>query len=456
MEAAATDGTGGPIPGDLPWERPIRQITLAARADVLDEMAGPWKQYMDAIESCHDQLGKIWDTVLDKNWKGKAADSCHRYWGTLQQEVRGLSQNYNGMPSILASTGKAIREATHAIPIPIFSGNSLPGENGTGGDDAAIDGNMLYDDYQNYRGGYADFAFLHKALNEDANPSAERTYSKNKGYGRRRDQDKAYSDHDELVRKAAIENWYGENQNTANQAHDKLVTDYSHVIHNLPQPVGNTFSPPADDDHAKKDPGDHHLPGGGDGAGVSYGAGSFGAVGGAGIGAGAMHASLSPARHSAIPSPPSSITDGIRLAGDANPSGGSPVGGSGLSGASGSRLPISWSSPGGSAGGAGSFGAVGISGGFGGDAPTAATAMPRDGWWNRSPAGPVGPAAPTPAAKLAAGRPGAAGASGSSGLGMMPHGGSGTNRQRDERQTWLTEDDEDIFRANPAPPGLIE
>jgi hypothetical protein len=39
---------------------------------------------------------------------------------------------------------------------------------------------------------------------------------------------------------------------------------------------------------------------------------------------------------------------------------------------------------------------------------------------------------------------------------MMPHGGSGTNRQRDERQTWLTEDDEDIFRANPAPPGLIE
>jgi hypothetical protein len=57
---------------------------------------------------------------------------------------------------------------------------------------------------------------------------------------------------------------------------------------------------------------------------------------------------------------------------------------------------------------------------------------------------------------LAAGKPGTAGTSGSSGVGMMPHGGSGPNREREERQTWLTEDDEDIFRAKPATPGLIE
>ncbi|MEV0842773.1 WXG100 family type VII secretion target [Actinocatenispora sera] len=453
MEAAATDGAGGPIKGDLPWERPIRQITLAARADVLNEMADPWKQYMDAIERCHDQLGKVWDTVLDKNWKGEAADACHRYWGTLQQQIRGFSNNYNGVPSVLKSTGEAIREATRAIPIPIFSGNSLPGENGTGGDDAAIDGNMLYDDYQNYRGGYADFAFLHKALDEDANPSAERTYAKDSGYGRRQDQDKAYSDHDELVRKAAIENWYGENQNTANQAHEKLVTDYAHVLSNLPKPYKKFIDKDVGDEKAK-DPGGHHLPGGGDGSDLSYGAGSFGAVGGAGLGVGAMHASLPATRHSAISSPPSSITDGIRLAGDADPGGAGTVGGSSLSGGSRSPLPLSWSTTGG-AGGAGSFGAVGAGGGFGGtDVP--ATSVPANGWWDRSPSGSVGPAAPTPATKLAAGRPGATAATGGNGVGMMPHGGNSGNRERDERQTWLTEDDEDIFRAKPATPDLIE
>lgn len=453
MEAAATGGAGGPIKGDLPWERPIRQITLAARADVLDEMADPWKQYIKAIDNCRDQLGEIWDTVLDKQWKGEAAEACHRYWGTLQQEIRGFSENYDGVSGVLRSTGKAITEATHAIPIPVFSGDSLPGENGTGGDGANINGNMLYDDYQNYRGGYADFAFLNKALKEDANPSAERTYSKKSGYGTRRDEDKAYSDRDELVRKAAIENWYGENQNTANQAHDKLVTDYAHVIHSLPKIYGK-FHDPSGSDGTGKHPGDGHHPGGGDGSDLSYSAGSFGAVGGAGLGAGAMHASPPPAaRHSVMPSPPSSVTDGIRLAGDPDPSGVGTVGGSSLSGGSGSRLPLSWSTAGGS-GGAGSFGAVGAGAGFGGAGVP--PSVPEDGWWNRSPSGPMGPAAPTPAAKLAAARPGAAGASGSNGVGMMPHGGSGGNRQRDERQTWLTEDDADIFRAKPATPGLIE
>jgi hypothetical protein len=453
MEAAATDGGAGPTGEYLPWERPIRQITLAARADVLDDMAHPWKKYMEALDDCRTQLGDIWDKVLDKNWKGDAAEACHRYWATLQQEISGFRENYDVMADKLTSTGVAIREATHTIPIPVFTGNSLPGENGTGGDGANVDGNMLYDDYQNYRGGYADYAFLNKALEEHVNPSGERTYSKASGYSTQRNDDKNYSAHDEAVRNAAIEDWYNKNQQTASKAHDKLAAEYTDAISNLPKPY-NKFIDRDANDRKTKDPGGHYLPGGGDGSDLSYGAGSFGAVGGAGLGAGAMHASLPAAKHAAMPSPPTSITDGIRLAGDGDPSSVGTGGSSSLSGSSGSRLPLSWSSVGGS-GGAGSFGAVGAGGGFGG-AGLPATSVPADGWWDRSASGPVGPAAPTPAAKLAATRTGSGAAAGNSGVGMMPHGGSGGNRQREERQTWLTEDDEDIFRAKPATPGLIE
>lgn len=454
MEAAATDGGAGPTGEYLPWERPIRQITLAARADVLDDMAHPWKKYMEALDDCRTQLGDIWDKVLDKNWKGDAAEACHRYWATLQQEISGFRENYDVMADKLTSTGVAIREATHTIPIPVFTGNSLPGENGTGGDGANVDGNMLYDDYQNYRGGYADYAFLNKALEEHVNPSGERTYSKASGYSTQRNDDKNYSAHDEAVRNAAIEDWYNKNQQTASKAHDKLATDYTVLIQDLPKPYGKFHDPTGSDGDGKHTGDGQHPGGGGDGSDLSYGAGSFGAVGGAGLGASAVHATLPATRHVAMPSPPSSVTDGIRLAGDGDPSSAGSVGGSSLSGGNGSRLPISWSTAGGS-GGAGGFGAVGTGDGFGGSS-VPATAVPEDGWWNRPSAGPVGPAAPTPTAKLAAARPGATGASGSNGVGMMPHGGNGTSRQRDERQTWLTEDDEDIFRAKPATPGLIE
>ena len=454
MEAATTGG-GGVIEGQLPWERTIRQITLAARADVLDEMRDPWNTYVDAIEDCKKRLQNTWEKYLEGEWKGDAANACYASWEKLEREIGAFASNYSVMKDRLNSCMGAVKESTHAIPIPVFAGNSLPGENGTGGADASIDGDMLYDDYQSYRGGYADFAFLHRAMEEGSRPTAERTYSKGNGYGTRQDEDKDYSDPDRLVRKAAVENWYGGNQNAANQAHDKLVTAYAHVINNLPHSIANTFSPPGDDrDGERKDPGDRHLPGGGDGSGLAYGAGSFGAVGGAGLGAGAMHASLPSTRHSALPSPPSSITDGIRLAGDPAPNGVGTVGGTSLSGGTASRLPLTGSTPG---GGAGSFGAVGAGGAGAGFGGVPGTSTPQDGWWSRPPSGAMGPATASPAAQLAAGRSGATGsAARSNGVGMMPHGGGSGNQQREERQTWLIEDDEDVFRVKPATPGLIE
>jgi hypothetical protein len=155
-------------------------------------------------------------------------------------------------------------------------------------------------------------------------------------------------------------------------------------------------------------------------------------------------------RPAAIPSPPSSITDGIRLAGDPNPGGAGPAGGTSLSGGAGARLPLSWSTAGGGgvAGGAGGFGAVGAGGGYGGAGGVPGAATPENGWWTtRPPSGPVGPAAPSPTAeRLPTGRTGAGPTGTGSRIGMMPGAGGGAgNRTREERQTWLTEDDDEIF-----------
>ena len=451
MALTTSGGAGGVEDGALPWERPIRQISLAARADVLDEMADPWHSYLGTINDCHDQLIKIWQTVLEKQWRGDAANACHGYWLELAKNISTFKSTYDPMPDILKAAGNAVTEATHSIPIPVFANGSLPGGNGTGGAGARVGGGMLYDDYDNDRSGYADYAFLHTAMQEDTQPKGSRGYSGGH-YVSRSDENKAYYDQDDLVRQAAVKNWYAEHQNTANQAHDKLVTDYAHTIHNLPHSIGNFRDPAADSDGRDKDSGGHHPRGGDDGSGTAYGAGSFGAVGGAGVGAGAVNASLPTSRHGSIPAPPSSVTDGIHLAGDTN-SGGTP------GSTTPSRYPLSFHSPtaaGSGSGGAGGFGAVGGGVGFGG-VGVPATSVPENGWWSRSPSGAMGPPAASPAAQLAAGRgTPTATTTGANGMGMMPHAGGAGTGNKEERQTWLTEDDEDVFRAKPATPGLIE
>jgi hypothetical protein len=423
-------------------------------------MAHPWNTYLDALKNCHDELNKVWDTDLEEYWRGDAANACHTAWRELAANISRLKEHYDKMPSILTTSATLLTETTKAIPIPIFSNNKLPGHR----DGNPPDGSMLYDDYQDNRGEYADYAFRRQALSEAEEqrspqgvrvPQGRNSYTTGNPPGSA--DAAAIVSRDEELRKSAVETWYSTHQATANQAHEHIVAEYSKTINQLPGPFGDSFSP-EDRTTGKKEKGtgDGHQPGG-DGSGVSYGAGSFGAVGGAGIGAGAVHASMPAARHTPLPSPPSSITDGIRLAGDPDSSGVATVGGPGssLAGASNTRLPLSWSTPSGGSGGAGSYGAVGGAGGFGGmSVPGAST--PGDGWWDRSPSGPVGPAAQSPTAQLASAKPTAAGVGGNSGVGMMPHGSNGNNRQRDERQTWLTEDDEDIFRAKPATPGLIE
>jgi hypothetical protein len=437
----------------------VRQITLAAREDVLEEMADPWSKYLDAIHDCHDQLAKIWADDLEKNWKGEAANACHDSWIGLEKKIAEFGNNYAPIIRCFSSARGAVKDATYSIPVPVFSGNRLPGHRAAN----PPDGPTMYDDYQDNRQEYADYAFRDQALGEvdQEKPIQGVRVRKGKSYttgdAPSPSETQAMLNRERELRKAAVETWYSTNQATANSAHDKLVADYSEIENKLPQTYGK-FRTQSDGGDKKTE--DGHHGGGGDGSDLSYGAGAFGSVGGAGVGAGAVHGSLPATKHVSLPSPPSSISDGIRLAGDQDSAGVGPVGSTGLSGSgSSSRLPLSWSTaPAGGSGGAGSFGAVGaggVGGGFGGMG-VPSTSVPEDGWWSRPRSGAVGPAASSPTAQLAAARGGSSAAGSTGGVGMMPHGGTSGNRQRDERQTWLTEDDEDIFRAKPATPGLIE
>jgi hypothetical protein len=465
MEAALPD-SGGTDTSGLPWERPVREITLAARSDVIEEMRDPWSKYLSAINACARQFSAIWTEYLEKSWNGDAARACYVEWQKIYVEITNFAKNYSGVDGSLKNAEKAVIEARETIPIPVFNGDRLPGDTDSetgSATDLKITGDDLYSNYQKDSPSYADYAFRARAereLSQGETPVGVREHTKS-GYGVNGAveayEQPALTSKEKQAREQAIQEWYHTHQSMANVARDNLLTDYAHSKSSLPKSYGGFINKDDHDDGKKKDPGSHHLPGGGDGSGVAYGAGAFGATGGAGLGAGAVHASLPTARHTSTPSPPSSITDGIRLAGDPDPASAGPVGGTGLSGSgSSSRLPLSWSNA--PAGGAGSFGAVGAGGaggGFGG-VGLPGTSAPVDGWWNRPRTGSVGPAANSPAAQLAAARGGASTTGSTSGVGMMPHGGGSGGKQRDERQTWLTEDDEDIFRAKPATPGLIE
>jgi hypothetical protein len=432
---------------------------------VIEEMRDPWSKYLSAINDCAKQFSAIWTEYLEKEWKGEAANACRAQWMELTKSIAQFHDNYAGVDGALKNAEKAVIEARETIPIPVFNGGRLPGDIDAGAGSAAdlkVSGDNLYSDYQKKSGSYADFAFLHHAeheLSDKETPIGVREHTKS-GYGINGTvetyEQPGMTSKEKEIREQAVKEWYHTHQSTANVARDSLLTDYAHSKNSLPKPYGKFINESNSTEGKKKDPGGHYISGGDDGSGVAYGGGSFGAVGGAGLGAGAVHAALPTARTS-LPSPPPSITDGIRLAGDPDHISVDSVGTTGLSGSN-SRLPLSWSAaPSGGAGGAGSYGAVGA-GGIGGgfdnvSVPGAST--PEEGWWNRPRSGPVGPAASSPAAQLAAARSGSSTA-GTSGVGMMPHGGAPGNKQREERQTWLTEDDEDIFRTKPATPGLIE
>ena len=463
MEQAASHGDGGAGISGEPWEQVVRQIPLAARGDVLDDMASVWDSYVHNLNSFAERFDKIWDDCLEGRWTGDAADACAHQWHTSAQSIAKIADNYQQVPGLLRHCSASIHEAISSIPIPVFQGGDLPGNLSRG--DSGGDG--LYQDYQGNRAAYGDYEFLHKALDADSDSYANGVRTRHDGSYRTdltsADERNAITDQDDQVRTAAIKRWYAGHQATAHNAREQLLNDYSHTHAKLPGSTADANMPV----HSRGSEPDHSRSSsdGGPKTHVSASGGGAPSVGGlpaTAYGSGGSSASLPPtgAPHEFLGPPqvshPSgfSTDPGSALAGSSDLY--SPDHQTGLpSAVIGSYGPSSGGSGGaavGSGGGGWTGSGVGVPG---------TTAAPQEGWWNSRPgSAPMGPRVSPPGSlESTPGPSGRPGTGPTSGMGMMPHGNAGGKAgESEEYQTWLTEDDDDIWgtRRNDITTGWIE
>ncbi|BCJ35011.1 hypothetical protein Athai_25140 [Actinocatenispora thailandica] len=434
MGMTANDGSGD-SGGGATWERPVRQISLAARNDVLADMAKHWKSYVDGIGEHVKPVGDVWDDHLS-DWHGPAAKACQAQLQKIAHNLNAIAVNYQEMPRLLQNCSTSVRDAVGAIPIPLFGGGGaeLPAGN------SQTDGQGLYDDYDQDRSAYADYAFQRRAYDQMIAGARVRGAGAKSYHNTAVESDTVTRDYHADPNGKYLEevaHWYTSHQQTAVHAEEHLHNVYATAHENVPERAKIKYDPSGDssaDSHTTPPPPPPPPPGGGGGldtAGPALGALPPPVGGKLPSMQSAMLHSLPP--HELLGQPtardPSTAEDpqGTSLAGavpGADVGAGRGVGPAGGIGAG--SLP-----------GVGSAG----SGSVGGMPATASGA----GWWTGPPVGaPVGPRVASP--RLGAAGAHGAGAARVGGVGMMPHSGAGTGRKEpEERQTWLTEDDKDVW-----------
>ncbi|HEY3505808.1 MAG TPA: hypothetical protein VGN37_23850 [Actinocatenispora sp.] len=421
------------------WERPVRRVTLAARGDVLTDMSKLWHTYVAGVDEHKKSVLAIWVEHLS-DWNGEAADACQAALKKIGANMLAVHNNYGEMPTLLGSCAQSVRDAIGAIPIPLFGGGgpSLP----AGGADTS--GGGLYDDYDKDRSAYSDYAFQRKAYDEIVAGARIRGSSgKYERSGVDGQAANSPADRDTVTRDyradpngkyfAEVARWYTAYQKAATNAEDKLLNDYSAAHSSVPGRTKLEWEvqpTPA----ARPAPSGTGTPGG---AGVDTAGPSTGAlpppVGGTvPTSAGALPHALPP--HEVLGPPETNrptVPSGTDLAGTSDPVE--------------TRLDQR-TGPGGVRNGGGAAGAgLPDPASWGNGATSVPVTTTGNRWWNTpSTGGPTGPRVPSPGLSPGAvlrREPG-----GASGVGMIPHNGSGAGKKDpEERQTWLREDDEDIW-----------
>src|SRR3954471_24871913 len=141
------------------WEKPVRDVTLAARAEVVHTMAGNWSSLVSSLRHRHGEFNQIWDTWVKPYWSGPAADTAHQHWRKIAEDFRKVADNYgasgptgSGMPGMLRDCANQINNTIGRIPIPLYENDrnpSLPG-----GQPDQFSGDALYHDYDTNRDAY--------------------------------------------------------------------------------------------------------------------------------------------------------------------------------------------------------------------------------------------------------------------------------------------------------------
>jgi hypothetical protein len=409
------------------WEGIIRAVTMAGRPDRVFELQLAYNRYFQILDAASRTLRDIRGRLSEKDWSGTGADAYRKHYDSLVKAIDTFYEKTSKVVELSGDTGGALARAIADIPLPDMGDLDHLGMHGIQYSDAETGNQVQYHFFRTHRDRYDDGGFL-DYVNQQIGGKPDPSQNNFRG-----------SANPNAQRYANARRWYAEGTRQARAAFGTLLAAYNEQTYAIPTYSGG--------DAFQSDPlfGSNDGDGSGGHGGGRYDGGSYGGLG-AGVGTGAGpsigrppapvdgsvgrdQAGEAAGRSHAAMHGPTAWDDqqGSRLAGGGFPTTGVHAGGSGSDG-----LDV---------GGAPSYGG----GGTAGYDPAV-----------RYGDAPVPTAANADAGSLSPGRGGSARGT-SSTYGVPGSGGSGGRKERDEHRSWLTEDDEDIWRGVPlGPPSVIE
>jgi hypothetical protein len=457
---------------DGSWEAAVTDVVIAGQPKVVHLVGKRWVRLGGMMPDYAKTLRDAVDALCGgkHGWHGPAAKEYEKVVTQLAKEIGKLSDDCAQLGGYIDDAGSALATAVAAIPVPVDKDTAwygdvdhrLPG--GAEFDDSLHNSEKFRDtmvgDYQHHQGSYQNFLSGISVDNAGSRLSNARVAQQgaddysgrapdhaDPAPGQPAPQDQAQAQREALARRVAA--WYHANAATATKAFRELKSHYTDQRDSYRE-IADRSSEFRLGTGGEEDDG--------------Y-AGYTGAAGSHGPGSGYVTAPDGSRFH---PNVPEHLAQGLQLPG-------APAGGTvddrgrtdlgatrrpdltGLAGHGGGPTSTSL----GAAGLGGAGGGGGGAGGIGGDLP-GADAVPglvRPGSATSGPSTSPAPPLTSPRAAILGpnARTAARGSTGASGMGMMPSGGGRQGAGRDERTSWLTEDDKDIWRGVPlGPPSVIE
>ncbi|MEV0840779.1 hypothetical protein AB0I55_14625 [Actinocatenispora sera] len=404
------------------WEGIIRAVTMAGRPDRVFELQLAYNRYFQILDAASRTLREIRGRLNEKDWSGTGADAYRKHYDGLVKAIDTFYEKTSKVVELSGDTGGALARAIADIPLPDMGDLDHLGMHGIQYSDAETGNQVQYHFFRTHRDRYDDGGFLHY-VNDQIGGKPDPSQNNFRG-----------SANPNAQRYANAKRWYAEGTRQARAAFSTLLAAYNEQTYAIPTTTTDVWSQSTYD-------------GGDDGSGAgTHGGGEFGTAGYGGFGGSSgpsigappppttdWHAASGPASFD-----PETGTQNVGGAADYSPWNDPP--GSALAGGAApiAARPGSSGGLGGAGGTAGSYGGVGGGyGGAGGYDPTIGSGGPV--------APPAVPAAGRPAG-VAASRGGGATTGRSAMYGGIPQGAAGGNKERDERRSWLTEDDDEIWR----------
>lgn len=406
------------------WEGIIRAVTMAGRPDQVWEVQVAWDRYFQVLDGASRALRDLRSRIGEKDWSGPGADAYRGHYESLVRQIDDFYERMSKLIDLSGDTGTALAGAISEIPLPDMADIHGLGMHGIHISDAQSGNQVQYHFFRTHRDRYDDGGFLNyvgKKIDSEypdqtgrdgtiANPKAAKVYR-------------------------AAADWYQDGTRRARAAFSTLLTAYAEQHAAIPSydatPVWSGRRRDFDAAGGSETAGYE----GSDAAGPSLGAPPPPRTGDG-------YGTTDFQSHDSVGSRTSSVNPS-----DGGRSPGTSLSGSGHPGVIGSD-PSTASGVGGPRGNGGLNGAGIGGGGGGGSEPAGYGAVP--GGYGAAPTEPSVRQRPG----ISSGRGGTA-ESAKNTYGGVPTGGGGGKQDREERQTWLIEDD-DVWSVPLGPPPVIE